>query len=219
VTTNDPVTNDPVTNGAATGHRATSVVVGAAVAVWDRLAVERDGPGWREIAVGAVFEAEDVVATVAGGFRRAATIARLRTPPRPSAAAAVARLRLARLAERGVLEEDRGRRQVADTIGSLTTAIATAPVVTRVVDVQVDRLIRPLVDAVLDDVLAQLEQDPQRIQALIRGQRQSMVDELVDRIRLTSTAGDAAVGRATARVFRRGGTAAPHPQPTAPTVP
>jgi hypothetical protein len=196
---------------AARDRHATSVVVGAATAVWDRLAPTRERPGWREVAVGAVFEAEDVAAAVAGGVGRAAAIARLRTPPRPAAAVTIARGRLDRLAQRGVLEEDRGRQRASSAVGALMTAIATAPMVERVVDAQVDRLLRPLVATVLDEVLAQLEQDPQRVRSLIRGQRESMVDELVGRIRQSTAAGDAAVDRATARVLRRPGPAAAEP--------
>jgi hypothetical protein len=195
---------------AARDRHATSVVVGAASAVWDRFAPTRERPGWREVAVGVVFEAEDVAAAVAGGVGRAAAIARLRTSPRP-AAVTMARGRLDRLARRGVLEEDRGRQRASAAVGALMTAIATAPMVERVVDAQVDRLLRPLVATVLDEVLAQLEQDPQRIRSLVRGQRESMVDELVGRIRQSTAAGDAAVDRATARVLRRPGQAAAEP--------
>jgi hypothetical protein len=120
---------------------------------------------------------------------------------------------LDRLAQRGVLEEDRGRQRASSAVGALMTAIAiaTAPMVERVVDAQVDRLLRPLVATVLDEVPAQLEQDPQRIRSLIRGQRESMVDERVGRIRQSIAAGDAAVDRAAARVLRRPGPAAAEP--------
>jgi hypothetical protein len=223
VTTSDSVpAAAPAPNG---GRRTTSVVVGTAVVLWDRLAPTRERPGWREVAVGAVFEAEDVAAALTGGVRRAAAIARLRTvpgravtrlrtTPGPSAAVDVARGRLSRLAERGVAEEDRGRQRAVNVIDSLMTAVATAPMVERVVDVQVERLIRPLVASILDDVLDQLERDPQRVQALIRGQRESMVNELVGRIRQTTAAGDAAVDRGTARVLHRTAPAVPRP-PTA----
>jgi hypothetical protein len=57
---------------------------------------------------------------------------------------------------------------------------------------------------VLDDVLVLLEKEPDRIQALIRGQRDSMVDELITRIRTGAATGDMAVDRLTTRVFHRG---------------
>jgi hypothetical protein len=60
-----------------------------------------------------------------------------------------------------------------------------------------------VVRTVLDDVLAQLESDPERVQALVRGQRDTMVDELVGRIRSGAAAGDTAVDRITARVLHR----------------
>ena len=74
-------------------------------------------------------------------------------------------------------------------------------------------MLRPVVRAVLDDVLQLLEREPERIQALIRGQRESMVDELVGRIRTGAATGDTAVDRLTFRVFHRGPRAAPAPLP------
>src|SRR3954452_8572295 len=211
-TTGDQATGDRATGGrpAATGRRATSAAVAAAAVLWDRFAPTRERPGWREVAIGAVFEAEDVAAAVAGGVGRAARIARLRTPP-PTAAMTAARGRLDRLARRGIGEEDRGRLRATGAVDALMTAIATAPMVERVVDAQVDRLLRPLVAPLRDDVLAQLEHDPQRVRALIRGQRESMVDELVGRIRQSTAIGDAAVDRTTARVLRRPGSAPAEP--------
>ena len=58
--------------------------------------------------------------------------------------------------------------------------------------------------------------DNERVQALIRGQRDSMVDELVDRIRTGAAAGDAAIGQLTGRVFRRTAQPGPAPVPTEP---
>jgi hypothetical protein len=73
-------------------------------------------------------------------------------------------------------------------------------------------VLRPVVLAVLDDVLLLLEKEPERIQTLIRGQRESMVDELVGRLRAGAQAGDTAVDRMSFRVFRRG--TRPDPGPT-----
>jgi hypothetical protein len=210
---------EPVTGTGTLGHRATSVAVGVAATMWDRMAPGRDPAGWRQVAVGAVFEAEDIAAAVIGGLRRAAAIPRPRPGQRPTATAdgtgpqvlratrermaETARQRMSRLARRGAAEEDRGRRRAADTFDTVVTAIATNAVVERVVDAQVDRLLRPLVATVLDDVLGQLEEDPTRIQALVRGQRESMVNELVGRIRQSAAAGDTAVERITSRMLRR----------------
>ena len=149
---------------------------------------------WQDVAVGAVYGAEDAAAGVFAGVRRG----------------------VARLAERGAAERDRGRRRVAHAVHSLTEAVATAPVVDRVVDHQLDRVLRPLVVTVLDDVLARLDAEPERVQALVRGQRDSMVDELVDRIRTGAADGDAAIGQLTGRVFRRTAQPGPAPVPTEP---
>jgi len=69
--------------------------------------------------------------------------------------------------------------------------------------------------AVLDDVLVLLDEEPERIKSLIRGQRDSMVDELVGRIRTGASAGDTVVDRWTARVFRRTPAPVPVPAPDA----
>jgi hypothetical protein len=91
------------------------------------------------------------------------------------------------------------------------SAVATAPIIDRVVDAQLERILRPVVLAVLDDVLLLLEKEPERIQTLIRGQRETMVDELVGRLRSGAQAGDTAVDRMSFRVFRRGNRAEPGP--------
>jgi len=86
----------------------------------------------------------------------------------------------------------------------LATAVATSPLVDRIVDAQIERILRPVVLTVLDEVLALLEKDPDRIQALVLGQRDHMVDELVTRIRTGAANGDMAVDRLTNRMFHRG---------------
>lgn len=194
---------------AGAGHRTTSVVVGAAALVWEQLApprereVARERIGLREVAVGAVFGAEDAAAGLIDRIRKATANPRERSARRAAAVANAARRRVAELAERGAVEESVGRRRAAHAMNSLMDTVATAAVVDRVVDAQVDRILRPLVVAVLDDVLAVLEAEPERVQTLIRGQRESMVDELVRRIRSGATAGDTAVDRLAARILHR----------------
>jgi hypothetical protein len=144
---------------------------------------------WWDAAVGAVFEAEEALAGLIGGGRRA--MARYDR-------------RLADLAERGAVEQARGRRRAEEAIQATATAVATSALLDRIVDAQLERVLRPVLLAVLDDVLLLLEQDPERIQSLIRGQRDSMADELVARIRSGAAAGDTAVDRFTFRVFHRG---------------
>ncbi len=211
--------SDPGTEEAATTrYRATSVVVGAATVVWDRLAPARERPGWREVAVGAVFEVEDAAAAMLTGVRRAVALPRLRPVTQPSGVVDRGRRRVARLAERGTAEEAHGRGQAADAVDSVIATLATAPVVERLVDAQVDRLLRPLVVSVLDDILSLLEENPERIQTLIQGQRDSMINELVGRIRQSTSAGDSAVDRVTARVLGRAEAPTTPPAPGTPTL-
>ncbi|GAA4736170.1 hypothetical protein [Phytohabitans rumicis] len=154
---------------------------------------------WRHVAIGAVLEAEDAAAVLLTAARRRAAI----PATRYAELAAAARRRLVTTAERGAVEYARGQRRTAELVDALAAMVAASPVVDRVVDVQVDRVLRPLVGAVLDEVLALLEAEPERIRSLIKGQRESMVDELVGRIRTGAAVSDAAVDRWTARVFRR----------------
>ncbi|MEV4641445.1 hypothetical protein AB0J80_29285 [Actinoplanes sp. NPDC049548] len=122
------------------------------------------------------------------------------------------RSRVAELAERGAVERARYRRATVQAAEAAVTAVATSPVIDRIVDHQLERVLRPVVLAVLDDVLLLLEKEPDRIQALIRGQRESMVDELVGRLRAGAEAGDTAVDRLTFRMLRR----APRSEPAPP---
>ncbi|MEU4159046.1 hypothetical protein [Actinoplanes sp. NPDC026670] len=91
------------------------------------------------------------------------------------------------LAERGAASRTR-------LMDSLITAIATSPLVERVVEIQLDR------------VLELLEREPERIRALVRGQRDNMVGEVVGRVRAGAAAGDDAVDRLTLRWTRNGNT-------------
>lgn len=156
-------------------------------------------PSVRHVALGAAFETEEaLVALVIAARRRAAVSA-----ARLGGVVALVRHQIDELAERGAVEQARGQHRAAELVDAVTAMAAASPVVDRVVDVQVDRILRPLVGAVLDEVLALLEAEPERIRSLIRGQRESLVDELVDRIRTGAAVSDAAVDRWTARMLRR----------------
>jgi hypothetical protein len=180
---------------------------------------------WRDVAVGTAFEAEEAVVALLAAVRRQAAApvqrstdgaASLVALVRRQAAAPVerstegaaslvaqVRRRVAEAAERGAAEQLRARRRGAVLLDDLAASVAASSVVNRVVDVQVDRILRPLVVTVLDDVLAMLEAEPDRIQSLVRGQRDTMVDELVGHIRTGAVAGDTVVDRWTGRMFRR----------------
>ncbi|MEU8236257.1 hypothetical protein AB0C12_42265 [Actinoplanes sp. NPDC048967] len=152
-------------------------------------AARRTLPRWGDTMVGAAFTAQSAT----------------------TEAAAVLRRHLDRLAQRGASERTRWRRRAEETARSAMSTVATAPIIDRVVDGQLERILRPVVLAVLDDVLLLLEKEPERIQTLIRGQRENMVDELVGRLRSGAQAGDTAVDRMSFRVFRRGNRAEPGP--------
>jgi hypothetical protein len=170
---------------------------------------------WRNVAVGAAIEGRDVAGLMLGGLRWGAAQPGVRISRRVTATRAQVGRRLAEIAERGAIEQDRERQRAAEIVDAVITAVATSAVVNQVVDSQLDRVIRPLIQVVLDDILAALEREPERLQSLVRGQRDTMVDELVERIRSKAAAGDAAVDKATARMLRRDGRQMPVP-PAAP---
>lgn len=92
-----------------------------------------------------------------------------------------------RLAERGAAQRSRGVHLLDEAL----TALATAPLLDRIVDAQVER------------VLQLLENEPERIHTLVRGQRDTIVDEVVGRIRAGAAAGDEAVEKFTLKRGRR----------------
>ncbi|HYN92764.1 MAG TPA: hypothetical protein VES42_02815, partial [Pilimelia sp.] len=105
-------------------------------------------------------------------------------------------------------------RRAGDAAQAAAVTVATSPVADRVVDSQLQRVLRPVVRAVLDDVLLLLEEEPERIQSLMRGQSETVVDELVGRLRASAEAGDMVVDRLASRVFHRGPRPEPAPPPT-----
>ena len=172
-------------------------------------------PRWQDVTMGAVSEAGVALAGLVASVRTSAADSRERSTQRLTSVAQLARQRVVELAERGAVEREQGRRRVAGALEALIRAAATAPVVNLVVDAQLDRVLRPRVAAILDDVLVRLESDPERLQPLIRGQREGMVNELVDKVRAGAAAGDAAVDRVTGRRFGRAGQPQPVPGPDA----
>jgi hypothetical protein len=158
--------------------------------VWTRL---------RDVTVGTAAEVSDAGQLLLAGARAGAAD----QSRRAMAANAALRQRLNEAAVRGAAESEQARQRLAATLDAAITALATSRLVNMMVDAQLERILRPVVRTVLDDVLAQLESDPERVQALVRGQRDTMVDELVGRIRSGAAAGDTAVDRITARVLHR----------------
>ena len=173
-----PGAEPPRVNAWAAARRGTSLTVGTVALTWDRIGLP--GRRWRDIVVGALFSAEEALA---------------RTAARQG--------RLAELAERGAVETELGRRAATAAGAALARRLATSPLVNQMVDAQLDRVVRPLVASVLDDVLALLEAEPERVRALIRSQRETMTDEVVARVRGRTAAGDNALHGTVARMLGR----------------
>ena len=152
----------------------------------------------RDVVVGAVFQAEDAAELLVAGVRFSAAQSFGGT-------AATMQRRVSEMAERGAAERRKAQSAAAAALDAAVSAIATSALVNKMVDAQLNRVLRPLVADILDDVLAILEKEPDRVQSLVRGQRDTMVDELVGRIRTGAAAGDVAVDRVTSRVLRRDG--------------
>jgi len=189
----------------AVARQGTSVTVGVVVLAWDRITGPATRPSlgqrWRNIAVGALFGAQDAVADTLSGLGRQAGDYRRLSVRRTGAAVLRVTDRLANLAEQGAAETERSRRAATSMAYAVTDRVADNPLVNRAVDAQLDRLVRPLVATVLDDVLAVLDAEPERVRVLIRGQQQSITDEVVGRIRSGAAAGDTVVQGTIARLL------------------
>jgi hypothetical protein len=169
------------------------------------------------MAVGALFGAEDAATDIMLGLSRRAGDYRRRTDATVSRVIEL----LVNLAERGAAETELSRRTATSAADAIVRRVATSPQVNHAVDAQLDRVVRPLVATVLDDVLALLDTEPERVRSLIRDQRESITNELVDRIRSGAAAGDTAVQGTVARLLART-RRPPETQPAphaAPTVP
>jgi hypothetical protein len=164
---------------------------------------------WSDVAVGTMAEAERASRRALGVVRRDVA----HSGRRLSDGAAGTRRTIAGLAERGAAERQRGRDLMAAGLDTALVSLATSPVLGRVVDVQLERVLRPVVDAVLDNVIDLLEREPDRIRSLVRSQRSTMVDELLTRIRSGAAAGDSNVDRLTSRVLHQDPAPAPPGEP------
>lgn len=137
---------------------------------------------WGDVAIGVLVRA---------GEDAGQRLSRLRT------AVAATELTSPRLNERLDVLARRGAAERARIVDSAIIALATAPIVDRVVEIQLDR------------ILEMLEREPDRIRALVRGQRDSMVGDVVGRFRAGAAAGDDAVDRLTLRWTRNGNAETP----------
>jgi hypothetical protein len=138
--------------------------------------------------------------TVTGGVPRATVGAGWRLV---GVVAALSRSGVVGVAKRGVAGTASVHRGVLAAGASLADAVAGSALVDRVVDVQLRRVVAPLVADVLDEVLGQLEAEPDRLRVLIRGQREGIVGDVVDGLRGGAAAGDAGLKRMTRRLRPR----------------
>lgn len=165
-----------------------------------------------DIAVGATAGAVGAIGALLGAAGRAAA---RRTPSREDAGRLGEQVgrRLTDLADRGAVQRQRGQRFAVTVVDAASTTVVTSAMVNRAVDLQLNRVLRPVVAAVLDDVLERLEADPERVRSLVRGQRDSMIDEIVGHVRAGALAGDTTVERWTTRILRRSPASAATPAP------
>jgi len=164
---------------------------------------------WGDLAVGTAVDAEQSTQLVFAALRYGVTRRRRAVSDRAEAGATGLGRRITELTERGAAERARGRALIAATLDAAVAAVATSPVLERVVDTQLERVLRPVVGAVLDDIVDMLEREPERIRSLVRSQRTTMVDEVVGRVRSGAAAGDGNVDRLSSRVLHQGPPAPP----------
>ncbi|WP_436533021.1 hypothetical protein [Actinoplanes sp. HUAS TT8] len=138
-----------------------------------------------DVAIGAAVRAGEKSADKLSAFRSRFDQDTLRT-------AAEVWARWTVLAERGAAERERGKRGAQRAVDAAVDRLAHSGLVERLVDAQLER------------VLSLLENEPDRVRGLIRGQRESIVGEAVGRVRSGAAAGDSAVDRLTLRMSRRG---------------
>jgi hypothetical protein len=169
----------------------------------------------RFVAIGAVCATEQQLARLARSAAGAARAARAAAAPAATMATTVA----------VVVTPQSVRRTVGDAVRQLdaqgrAAATSSSGGAARVVDTLADRLGRDpallhfvdrvvehvqwrVVDAVLPAVLERLAADPDRLREIVQGQSRGMADELTQAARSRAAAGDEAVDRLLARVFRR----------------
>jgi hypothetical protein len=168
---------------------------------------------WGDLAVGTAAETEEATLHVFAALRSVVSRRRRAVSDRAVAGATGVRRRITELADRGAAERARGRGLLAAGLDAAVAAVATSPVLEQVVDAQLERVLRPVVGAVLDDIVDMLEREPERIRSLVRSQRTTMVDEVVSRVRSGAAAGDGNVDRLTSRVLHQGPPAPPPSEP------
>ncbi|MFI1996370.1 hypothetical protein [Actinoplanes sp. NPDC020271] len=145
-----------------------------------------------DVAIGAAIRAGEKSADKLAAFRTRLDRERTRFDRESLRTAAEVWARWTVLAERGAAERERGKRGAQRAVDAAVERLAHSPIVERVVDAQLER------------VLTLLENEPDRVRGLIRGQRESIVGEAVGRVRAGAAAGDSAVDRLTLRMSRRG---------------
>jgi hypothetical protein len=87
--------------------------------------------------------------------------------------------------------------------GALARDVARSRAVSRTIDEVVDQVVWPVVDRVLPGLLERLAQEPEPVRAIVQGQSQRLVDDLLLTTRRRAASGDEAADRLLERLFRR----------------
>jgi hypothetical protein len=209
----------------------THVAVGAALAASQDLAALLNGDGQEapaingdrrsaDVAVGAVFALRDGVVAATGLARRtgrmllAPAAAVAATPVFAPGRRAAQRL-LDDLERRGRQEAAASLAQSAQLIDALVRRVDGSPLVTGMVEDIVSRVLGPVLDEAIPQVLTRLAAEPEAVRVIIHSQSLGMAEQFVQRTRSGAAHGDVVVDRVTRRVFRRSQvTATPEPPPS-----
>jgi hypothetical protein len=166
----------------------------------------------RFVAVGAVSATEQQLARLARGAAGAAraaaapaatmatTVAVVVTPPSVRRTVGDAVRQLDEQGRAAATSSAAGAVRVAESIAD---RLGREPALLHFVDRVVGHLQWRVVDAVLPAVLERLAAEPDRLREIVQGQSRGMTDELTQAARSRAVAGDEAVDRLLARVFRR----------------
>jgi hypothetical protein len=166
----------------------------------------------RFVAIGAICATEQRLARlargVAGAARAAAapaattatTMAVVVTPPWVRRTVGDAVRQLDEQGRAAATSSAAGAVRVAET---LADRLGRDPTLLQFVDRVVDHVQWRVIDAVLPAVLERLAAEPDQLREIVQGQSRGLADELTQAARSRAVAGDEAVDRLLARVFRR----------------
>jgi hypothetical protein len=165
---------------------------------------------------GAVFAAADRVSRTTRAIERwtaqvTQPASRLGRRVIPSSVRSEADATLKRLDHAGREALDRRTHELRDLLGTAADTVADDPILVEVVERIVGHVQWQIVDELLPAILDRLTEEPAQVQALVRGQSQSVIDELAAQTRTRAAHGDQVVDRIVARTLGRRAHAAVEP--------